>query len=102
VIGGRGLLSPLKAAGKMASSLYFLEQLIGIWVLYSPIGLHLPSAQGLAYATALAGGVAMGLLIFANLWMRWFAIGPLEWIWRSLTYVRLQPFLRTAASEAGA
>ena len=43
---GRRLLAPFKAAGQMAFSLYFLEQIFGIWFLFSPIGLHLPGAQG--------------------------------------------------------
>jgi len=28
------------------------------------------------------------ILLFANIWFRFFAIGPLEWIWRSATYLR--------------
>jgi hypothetical protein len=30
------------------------------------------------------------------LWLRFFQYGPLEWVWRSLTYWRLQPFKRPA------
>ncbi|MFM5931465.1 MAG: DUF418 domain-containing protein [Novosphingobium sp.] len=91
---GKGLLSPLRAAGQMAFSLYFMEQIIGIWVLYSPIGMHLPSAQGWAYVMWQASVVIVSLLIFANLWMRAFQSGPLEWVWRSLAYGRKQPFRR--------
>ncbi len=91
---GRAALKPFIAAGQMAFSLYFLEQFIGIYVMYSPIGLHLPGAQGWAYTSALAGMIVIGLLIFANLWMRLFASGPLEWVWRSLSYWRRQPFRR--------
>lgn len=99
---GKGLLSPLKAAGQMAFSLYFLEQIIGIWVLYSPIGLHLPSGQGWAFVLWQASVVIVLLLIFANVWMRVFQSGPLEWVWRSLAYGRKQPFRRPkAASAAG-
>jgi hypothetical protein len=48
----------------------------------------------------LASVVVVFQLIFANLWMRWFASGPLEWIWRSLTYCRMQPFRRRALAAA--
>ncbi|MCC6926987.1 DUF418 domain-containing protein [Novosphingobium sp.] len=95
---GRALLKPFIAAGQMAFSLYFLEQFIGIYVMYSPLGLHLPGAQGWAHVSQLAGLVVIGLLVFANLWMRWFVSGPLEWVWRSLSYCRRQPFLRRAES----
>lgn len=91
---GRSLLAPLKAAGQMAFTLYFMQQIIGIWIFYSPIGLDMPSAQGWAHATLLASGVVIFLLVFANIWMKYFVSGPFEWVWRSLSYVRKQPFLR--------
>jgi uncharacterized protein len=34
-------------------------------------------------------------LAFSRLWLRRFHFGPVEWLWRSLTYWRLQPFLRS-------
>ncbi|MEN3748864.1 DUF418 domain-containing protein [Sphingomonas sp. HF-S3] len=30
-------------------------------------------------------------LVASALWLRWFAFGPLEWLWRSLVYGRRQP-----------
>jgi uncharacterized protein len=30
-------------------------------------------------------------LLFSPLWLRFFRFGPAEWLWRSLTYWRLQP-----------
>ncbi len=91
---GRNLLAPFKAAGQVAFSLYLMQQIIGIWIFYSPIGLHLPSAQGWAYAAWLAGAVVVFQLVLANLWMRYFAAGPVEWLWRSLSYGQKQPFRR--------
>jgi uncharacterized protein len=32
-------------------------------------------------------------LIFSTLWLRYFRFGPLEWLWRSLTYWKRQPML---------
>ena len=32
-------------------------------------------------------------LIASALWLRAFAFGRLEWVWRSLTYRKVQPFL---------
>jgi uncharacterized protein len=94
---GRKLLWPLLAAGQTAFTLYLMQQVIGIYLLYSPIGLHLPSAPGWAYLFWQASAVIVVQLILANLWMRWFQTGPLEWIWRSLAYCRRQPFRRVAA-----
>lgn len=93
---GRSFLAPLKAAGQMAFTLYFMEQIIGIWIMFSPIGLHLPGAQGWAHLALQASVVIVGLMIFANIWMRYFVSGPFEWLWRSLSYNRRQPFRRIA------
>jgi uncharacterized protein len=33
-------------------------------------------------------------LIVSPIWLRMFQFGPVEWLWRSLTYVKLQPMLK--------
>ncbi len=35
-------------------------------------------------------------LIISPIWLRYFRFGPMEWVWRSLTYWSPQPMLRTA------
>lgn len=97
---GRGLLNPFKAAGQMAFSLYFMEQIIGLYVMFSPIGMHLPGAQGWAHLAFQATIVVAILLVFANIWMRFFVSGPFEWIWRSLAYGERQPFRRVGAAQS--
>jgi uncharacterized protein len=37
-------------------------------------------------------------IIFCNVWMRYFHYGPCEWVWRSLTYWRAQPFKKEQAT----
>jgi uncharacterized protein len=37
-------------------------------------------------------------LIWSPLWLRHFRHGPAEWLWRSLTYWRLQPMRRVPAA----
>jgi len=36
-------------------------------------------------------------IIFSSCWLRFFRYGPVEWIWRCLTYLQMQP-LRIPAS----
>lgn len=91
---GRRVLSPFKAAGRTAFSLYFLEQLIGMHILFSPYGFNLWGRFAWAGMFAVATAVIVVCLIVANLWVRWFAMGPMEWAWRSLAYVERQPFLK--------
>jgi uncharacterized protein len=33
-------------------------------------------------------------IIFSNIWLKYFLFGPFEWVWRSLTYLKLQPIKR--------
>jgi uncharacterized membrane protein YeiB len=41
---------------------------------------------GLRCSVRVAVNIAASLL-----WLRFFSFGPLEWLWRSLTYWKLQP-----------
>jgi uncharacterized protein len=38
-------------------------------------------------------------LIFSCLWLRYFAFGPLEWVWRSLTYAKMPPMMMRDAGK---
>jgi uncharacterized protein len=97
---GRKLLAPFLAAGQVAFTLYLMQSVIGVWILYSPIGFHLPGAQGWAHMALVALAVVVFQIILANIWMRYFVSGPLEWVWRSLAYLRKQPFRRRELVEA--
>lgn len=33
-------------------------------------------------------------IIWSHIWLKYFRFGPLEWLWRSLTYWKKQPFIR--------
>jgi hypothetical protein len=59
------------------------------------------------YGLGLFGGLALSFAIYSVQvllslwWLRHFRFGPMEWIWRSLTYGRLQPMrMRIAIREA--
>lgn len=97
---GTFILSPFRAAGRIAFSLYFVEQIIGLHILFSPYGFNLWGRFGWAEMTGIAALMFVGLLILANIWVKFFAMGPLEWLWRSLAYLKWQR-LRHAPAEAG-
>ena len=89
---GSIILAPLKAAGRMALSLYFMQQIIGLWILFAPWGFGLWGKYGHAELAAIATAVIVGQIVLANIWMRFFVAGPLEWLWRSLSYIEWQRF----------
>lgn len=42
----------------------------------------------------IAVGIFIAQLCLSPVWLRYFHFGPFEWLWRSLTYGRRQPFRR--------
>lgn len=94
-VSGRRLLAPFKAAGRMAFSLYLMQNFLSMWILFPAFALGLYGRFHWFGLTMLAFGMMAFQLVFANLWLRVFVIGPMEWLWRSLTYARLQPFRHT-------
>lgn len=99
---GQVILEPFKATGRMAFSLYFFQQFVGMYILFSPFGFNLWGRFGWASMTAISLLMIAFEVVLANLWMRRFTNGPMEWLWRSLAYVRWMPLRRPAAPrEAG-
>jgi uncharacterized protein len=96
---GNAALAVLKAPGRMAFSLYFLEQAVGKYILFAPWGLLPWGRYGWAESALVSVIGIVALIAFANWWMRYFVSGPLEWVWRSLAYVKLQPLRRVRETE---
>ncbi len=89
---GQAVLSPFKAAGRTAFSLYLMQNFLGMWVLFPGFGFGLWGRFGWVGLMLIASAVIAVQVILANLWLHWFAMGPLEWLWRSLVHIRPQPF----------
>ena len=90
-LGGR--LRAVSAAGRMAFTNYIACSLIGTTLAYGHAG-ALFGEVTLAQAMGIVGATWIAMLIWSPLWLAIFRFGPLEWLWRSLTYGRLQPILR--------
>ncbi|TPN81739.1 DUF418 domain-containing protein [Aquimarina algicola] len=81
-------LSPLRHVGRMALTNYIMHSGIGL-ILFSSVGLSLYqtlSPSELLLAAILVFGVQ---IILSKLWLSYFQFGPLEWIWRCLTYKKV-------------
>ena len=89
----RPALAPLAAVGRMAFSCYILTSLICTFIFYGH-GLGWFGYVSRPGQLAVTVAVWITLLIAAPLWLRRFRFGPLEWIWRTLTYAARQPFVR--------
>jgi uncharacterized protein len=86
------LTSRLAAAGRMALSNYLMQTVICTTLFYGyGYGLfgYIPRL-GLA---AIVVAIWTFQLSTSIIWLRFFRFGPAEWLWRSLTYWKLQPML---------
>lgn len=88
-----GLQKRLAAVGRTAFTNYIMQSLICTFVFYG-VGLGLfGSVERWGQGVIVLAIWALQLGI-APLWLAKYRFGPLEWLWRSLTYMRLQPMLR--------
>jgi uncharacterized protein len=82
----------LAGIGRMALSAYLTQSLLAL-VVFAGLGLY--DRLGTLQALMVVAAVWAILLVACPAWMRRFRHGPVEWLWRSLTYGRRQP-LRVA------
>jgi uncharacterized protein len=87
----RRVLQHLAPVGRMALTSYVCQSLLGTFLYYGH-GLNLLGEIGAATALALALVMFGAQALIARAWLRHYRYGPLEWLWRSLTFGRLQPF----------
>ena len=92
-------LSRIAAVGQMALSNYLLTSVTmmtifawGPWHWYGYVEYY-----KIYYAVV---GMWLVNLIFSSIWLRYFEFGPVEWVWRSLTYWKRQPMLIRAKVTA--
>lgn len=78
-------LAPL---GRMTLTGYLMTAICGQMLFYG-WGLGLIGQVGTLGVLAMAAALYLVLILFAWIWLRYFAIGPWEWFWRYLTNIRL-------------
>ena len=81
---------PLAAVGRMALSCYLLQTIICTTIFYGH-GLGLYGSVNRMGQALIMLAVWAFLLAACPIWLRHFRFGPFEWLWRSLTYMKLQP-----------
>lgn len=87
------MFQPLAAVGRMALTNYFVQTLIANLV-FTGLGLGLFGELNRGQAYALMVAVWTFQIGFSVYWLKRFRFGPLEWLWRTLTYWKPQPMVR--------
>ncbi|WP_165973513.1 DUF418 domain-containing protein [Luteibacter rhizovicinus] len=95
--GGARVLAWLAPAGRMALTNYLLQSLVSTWLFYGyglGLAVHFSRAWQVVYVLLF---YALQLLL-SRWWLSRYRYGPMEWLWRYLTYLRRPPMRIVAAS----
>ena len=87
------------AVGQMALTNYLMHSIV-MTALFYGWGLGLYGTVPRFWQMAFVAGLAGVQLMLSSWWLARFRFGPVEWLWRSLTYWRRQPMRLAGAGPA--
>ncbi|MCH8825076.1 MAG: DUF418 domain-containing protein [Planctomycetes bacterium] len=93
----RWLTYAMSCVGRTALSNYLLQTIVATYIMYW-WGLGMFNDVSRPQQMAIVVGVYCCQLVLSVLYLQVFSIGPFEWLWRSLTYLKFQPILRRAST----
>ncbi|GMT98784.1 DUF418 domain-containing protein [Corallococcus caeni] len=96
----RKVLGVFEPAGRMALTSYLMQSVMSL-CLYDGWGLGLIARTPPSRTVLFCAVLFAGQLAFSHWWLARFRFGPVEWLWRSLTYGRVQSMRLTPARAAG-
>ena len=95
------LFNLMRPVGQMAFTNYLAQSLlVGLFFYGIGFGMY-GKLQRFEIYYVVAATWALEI-IWSHIWLRYFRFGPMEWLWRSLTYWKLQPFRKSSAAESPA
>ena len=81
----------LSPVGRMALSNYLGQSVVCTLIFYG-YGLGYYGKLGAATTFLISLGIFVVQIVLSVLWLRFFQYGAVEWLWRTLTYGRVQPW----------
>ena len=92
------LFKLMRPVGQMAFTNYIMQSLLCGFFFYGFAMDYFGKLQRYElYYVVLAVWVLE--IIWSHIWLRYFRFGPLEWLWRSLTYWKKQPFKKNNSAS---
>ncbi len=85
----RSVLARLAPYGRMSLTNYLSQSLLGAFLFYN-WGLGLYRHTGITVCFLIGVGVFILQLALCNLWLRRHRQGPLEWLWKKATWIKLR------------
>jgi uncharacterized protein len=92
----RRVLSFLAPVGRMALTNYLMQSVVCVTIFYG-FGFGLFGTVGALRATLIALGIFLLQIVLSSIWLAYFRFGPVEWVWRQLTYGRRMELRKSAA-----
>jgi uncharacterized protein len=87
VVDGRRFITVFSPVGRMALTNYLTHSIVCVLLSYG-FGLALWWRIGASTAIGIAAAIVLAQIPLSALWLARFRFGPVEWIWRRLTYGR--------------
>ena len=72
--------------GRTAFSNYLLQSILGTLIFYSGFGLGLFGRVGPAWLLPVTVAIFAVQVFLSRWWLERYRFGPMEWVWRRLTY----------------
>lgn len=95
------LFALMRPVGQMAFTNYLMQSfLVGLYFYGIGFGMFGKLERHEIYYVVAA--VWAMEIIWSHIWLRFFRFGPLEWLWRCLTYWKWQPFKKREANDSPA
>lgn len=94
---GGWLKTSLAAVGRMALTNYLMHSVICM-VIFTGVGFGLFGKLQRYELYYVVFAIWIFQMIMSPVWFRYFRFGPAEWLWRTLTYQRRPPFLKSRTS----
>lgn len=93
IIAGKvpAMVKILQPVGQMALTNYIMQTVIMMIIFY---GFNLFNRVDAVYFIPIVLAVFAVQIIYSHLWMKVFKFGPLEWVWRTVTYLKILPIKR--------
>jgi uncharacterized protein len=93
------LMRGLANVGQMAFTNYLMQSVI-CTLFFNGFGFGYYGKLAFHQLYYVVAAIWIFQFIFSVIWLRYFRFGPLEWLWRSLTYWKRQPMRRVRTDES--
>lgn len=87
------LLNRLAQVGRMALSNYLMQSIVCTFIFYGH-GFGLFGDLDRSAQAFMVLVIWIFLFVFSAVWLKFFQYGPFEWLWRSLSYGKIQPITK--------